>query len=322
MRSLRAVVLTYAFLVTLPGCPARTGLPDLPAADVQRLKNEFVERRIDLLIRDRMRLLEIEHAIAVSSARRCGDFVRPHAGVLLSEPDMFDDPALRENVARRFASDRGVFVAGVVEGGSLQRAGIQTGDLLVRAGRKRIRSADSLYKLMLEDRDHGSIEVEFQRNGEATKVDVSLDAGCPIRLALREGHELVTYQPTRLLVAVPLGLLRETEDDLLGAVIAHEVAHALFDVDQEAATEREERADREGLLLAVNAGFDVSALPAYWERVALEYPVLIELNSPDVSNRSGARHGKLVYGRWFSHTDIGRRLPRIRQLIQRLEPPQ
>ncbi|MDP6977634.1 MAG: PDZ domain-containing protein [Myxococcota bacterium] len=222
---------------------------------------------------------------------------------------------LRAQVERRLASERGVTVVGVVAGGGFDRAGIQRGDRLRRLNGRRIRSADDFAREMLESADRASIAIEYERGGEAQRVVVSPAAACPIRLSLGFKHALTTYQPIRLHVSVPIELVQTVERDLLASVVAHEIAHALFDVAHESKAQQEQRADREGLMLAARAGYDVSGMAEYWERVAVAYPWTIEAafdgrRSPRGEHSAAARDRELL-----SHDDIARRLPTIRKYI-------
>ncbi len=301
------------------GCASKPTPPELPKADAERLKDEFASRRIELLMRDRLRLRGIEYAISVSLAPRCGKLARPHPGVLLMEPELFEDKVLRAEVERRLDADRGIAVVGVVEGGGFDRAGIRHGDRLRRLNGRRIRSAHDFSQRMLENGQRESIAIEYERDGEVRRVAASLEAACPIRVSLIFEHSLTTYQPIRLHVKVPLELVQTAERDLLASVIAHEVAHALFDMAHETKAQQEQRADREGLLLAARAGYDVSGMVRYWEQVAIAYPWTIESNPDDGRNDGDAQS---IAERWrelVSHDDIARRLPVIRKYVAGIE---
>ncbi len=321
--SQREILLGLAtFLLSLcfgSGCVSKPAPPELPKSDVERLQDVFASRRIELLMRDRMRLLEIEYAISVSAAARCGSLMRPHPGVLLTDPELFEDKVLRAQVEQQLASDRGVMVVGVVEGSGFDRAGIRRGDRLRRLNGRKVRSAHDFAKRMLEGAERESIAIEYERGGEVERVVASLDAACPVRLSLGLRHALTTYQPIRLHVAVPIELVQAAERDLLASVIAHEFAHALFDVARESKAQQEHRADREGLLLAARAGYDVSGMVGYWERVAVGYPWMIGVDSDDGRRRGDAQNAAKRRRNLGSHIDIARRLAAIREYVDPTE---
>ncbi|MBW2294770.1 MAG: hypothetical protein JRG94_21025 [Deltaproteobacteria bacterium] len=115
------------------------------------------------------------------------------------------------------------------------------------------------------------------------------------------------------MVIVPMGVMRLVDDDdALAVVLAHELAHALFDDKEESWPVQEARADRYGLLIAASAGYEVAGAVAYWEAVASEYPWLID-DGPDSS--------RPLWKGWhsYAHFGIAQRIAAIRSTVREIE---
>ncbi|MBW2390556.1 MAG: PDZ domain-containing protein [Deltaproteobacteria bacterium] len=273
----------------------------------------MASRKIGHLIADNKRLRDIEYALTTSTAQKCGLLSRPRLGVLFFRADSFEDDAIRESVSEDYALGERLGVIYVVPGGSFDRADIRAGDQLLEVDGKATGTADEFLDLMLETSERDSIEVLLQRGGERLERSVRLAAGCPVQFALSTNAQLIARRTTRLMVIVPMGVMRLVDDDdALAVVLAHELAHALFDDKEESWPVQEARADRYGLLIAASAGYEVAGAVAYWEAVASEYPWLID-DGPDSS--------RPLWKGWhsYAHFGIAQRIAAIRSTVREIE---
>jgi predicted Zn-dependent protease len=120
-------------------------------------------------------------------------------------------------------------------------------------------------------------------------------------------------------VAVPYGLLEAAGDDWLAIAVAHQIVHALLELSTERIDDPEASADRVGLLLAAQAGFDVGAAPAFWQWLASENPWRIASTG---AFRIARPHPTLEtdteYPASQLHLGIARRLPAIRATVEEI----
>jgi len=302
-------------LVTcLVSCVIRPVPPELAPEEVRRSQDRLAKLRVASLVEDRRRLLEIEYALATATAQRCGALARPHAGVLLTQAEAFEDAALRESLVEDFDPGQHTTVVYAVPGGPFDRAGIRPGDRLLEIDGKSLDSPAHFIETLHETNELSLVEIRLQRGTAQQDVTVGLDAACPVLTSVSLSQRLITHQPRRLHVSVPLGVIRLLPDvDTLAVAVAHEVAHALFDDPGDTWLVQEQHADRNGLLLAAEAGFDPAGALAYWERVAVEYPWLIAAPS----SAKGSPASEEFAG--YTHYGIGARLQAIRATVEELE---
>ncbi len=313
MMSRFSIFISVGAVIATFGCLARPLPPSVTAEEIDAVVPTVAAQKIDDLIEDNTRLLDIQYALTTASAKRCGALSRPQSGLLLSRAKFFEDDSLRESMSREYSLGENLGVVYVVPGGSFDLAGIRVGDQLLELDGQELRTSDEFRKLMLETSDRRSIELLAGRDGEQFETTIPLQLGCPVVFKTIADFNLTTRQPMRLLVGVPVGILRYIEDnDTLAMVLAHQFAHALFDDDTKPWPEQETLADRYGLQLAVGAGFDVSGAIAYWETVAKEYPWLID---EALEMKSPVREGY----RGYTHFGIGNRLAAIRATVAEIE---
>jgi serine protease Do len=107
-----------------------------------------------------------------------GEFAPPpRLGVAVAPPWV----ARRMRRAVGLPEREGLLVRGVEEASPASAAGIQRGDLIVRAGDLEVSSADELYEVLAQAGVGASIELTLVRGSEERRVSVSL--------TLREGRE-------------------------------------------------------------------------------------------------------------------------------------
>jgi membrane-associated protease RseP (regulator of RpoE activity) len=293
-------------------CAARPLPPEMNKQEIAVSVSDGAIKTIDDMVSERKRIHQIEYVLSTATAKRCGPLARPQSGVMLSKADSFEDQALRTAVRREFSLADNLGVIYVLPDSGFERAGVVPGDQLLEVDGAKIGSADAFLRLMLAEADRSSIEVLVSRGGRKFRADVPLDAGCPVKFTQGLHHRLTTSQYSKLLVEVPTGVLGFIDNDnTLAVVMAHQLAHALFDNDAKSWSEQEARADRIGLQIAGAAGYDVSGAVEYWEAVAMEYPWLIV--------ESAREPGALWEGYInYSHFGIGNRIAAIRETAAKI----
>ena len=216
-------------------------------------------------------------------------------------------------MSQNYAVGDDLGVVYVVPGGSFDLAGVRVGDRLLELDGRKLRTSGEFRKLMLKISDSKPIKLLVGRDREQFEKTVPMQLGCPVVFKTTSGFSLTTRQSMQLLVSVPVGILRNIDDnDVLAIVLAHQFAHVLFDDENKPWPEQEGLADRCGLRLAALAGFSVTGAVAYWESVAKEYPWLID-EAPE--QKSLLRKGY----RGYSHFGIGNRLATIRATADEIE---
>lgn len=306
----------------LAGCAAQPALqvPEIESARIRQGDREFANERVEILVGDRARLLAIEFAIATRAAARCGRLAWPHPGVLLSSATAFDDELVRQEVEARFGAGRDTAIVYLVPGSGLDQAGFRANDEIVQIDDHALDAPDDLTQYLVDYRERSTFEFTVRRGEGELVRQATLDRACPVMASPVLSHMMTTDRRDRLSAVVPLGLVALTpDDDLLASIIAHEMAHSLFDRDGETPLEQEMRADREGLFLAARAGFDVTGLEAYWRQVAHAYPWLIDAKAQIPVNDLKENGRPIDYQMRFRHYEIAARLPEIRRYIDLIQ---
>ena len=314
---MRSTVL-LAVLGMLIGCSAsgvgrRPQAPTLTPEELGPIKSEFASLTVDHLIEENRRLINLEYALTTASGPRCGALSRPQSGMILSRSRFFKDRELRKTANRELNLDESLRVLHVVPGSSVDEAGVRAGDGLLSVDGKRLKESARLRKHLLKVSDRRAVDFVFERDGELLEKTIDLEFGCPVVFKLTDGFEMIARAPMQLVVVVTPGVMSEVEDDdTLAVVLAHELAHTCFDDKSKSWLEQEKRADRLGLILAAQAGFKVDGAEAYWERVAMEYPWLIDVAA---DNQGPMREGLEGY----THYGIGDRLSAIRATVSQIK---
>lgn len=319
MRFYFPIVIASCALLPLLGCVARPAPPKLDRQQVKLEGASYAERRIDTLIEDRSRLLDLEYAIATRAAVRCGDVGWSHPGLLFATAENFEDDVIRKDIEARFGRGAETVIVHIVPGSGAARVDLRIGDRLLSIDDVEVERVDEVIQHLIRHRDQRSFELRVRRGDEELERKVEFDSACPVVISADVNHLLVTRRTNRLVIDVPLGLaVAIDDDDLLASIIGHEMAHALFDHDGESPLERELRADREGLLLSARAGFSPEGLPGYWTEVAEAYPWLIGPKVEISPNDSRTKSRPIDHQIQFDHYHIGERLPAMREQVDRI----
>lgn len=207
---------------------------------------------------------------------------------------------------------RAIVVTGVVPDGPAARAGVEAGDLVRQVAGFPVRTADDAVVAFKRLHPGAMVQVLLEREGIPHWVNLPVEAKpYPVSFQLiADGPEADAWNayaaPGRIVVTARL-LQFMRSDDELAVVIGHELAHLtsghivkgmgtsligsvlantiaqvtgvdlLGDVSGGIvhgafSREFEREADYVGLQYAYRAGFDITAAPELWERVATELP--------------------------------------------------
>lgn len=317
-RALQRARLAVASLAVLAGCAARAPAPEAPKATDAELEQELDALGDELmtdLISLRSRLKDVEYALTTRASRHCGHLSRPRVGAIFVGAAAFPSEPLNALAPQPMGFADAPAVVYVVPGGAADRAGLRPGDVLVSVAGKKVASTRQLARTLRHLDARASVLVEFRRDDRESRATLALAPACPIYFAAVKSPMVVPWQRNTFVMDVPVGLLRLGEsDDVLAVALGHQLAHALFErrEDDEAATEM--RADRLGIMLAAEAGFDVRVAPAYWEQVAQEYPWLIVPYLAPPRWRQRADLARRLRAR-YPHPDIARRMAEIRAAV-------
>jgi hypothetical protein len=274
---------------------------------------EVGSEAIGNLVELRTRMKNIEYRLVTASARHCDVLARPRLGAIFSSRESFEHEALQEVAGREYGMGDELTVVYVIPGGPLDSAQFEIGDQILEVDGRKFRTANDLGDFLLDRSDLKSVQIRFRRGDAAREALVQVAPACPVFFGMAASPMIVAWQNSRLLVAVPIGLLNYVEsDDELAVALSHQIAHALFDQPGDTTEEAEARADFEGLKIAATADYDVSRAADYWESVAREYPWLIDLES--------GKEG-LPWSGYdeFPHHGIARRMRAIRSTVDAIE---
>ena len=308
----RALLLVAAATLAA-GCQATPEVRPAPRVAEQEVDQEFDFVATGMLMRHvaiKRRLLDMEFAFTTYAARFCGDLVRPHFGALLSHDESFDDERWQEIGRREFGLGGQPTVVHLVPGGPAARAGLLAGDEILSLDGVAIASGPEAIVFMMKKKSGDGVRARFRRNESEQEVDVTSVPACPVRVEMSGSTELVPSQTEKLAILIPIGLLRfyGERDEEIAIAVGHQLAHALFDRDEDDRRTREERADHFGLILTAGAGYDVSPALDYWESVARTHPSLI-----DPIQSIATQYEEVT------HSDIAARTEAIRKTVSELQ---
>jgi len=202
-----------------------------------------------------------------------------------------------------------ILVYGVVKGSQAEKAGLQEKDIIVSINNKRIskRNFDNIIKSFSETKQY-----RFVLNRDGQRKDISIipeSVYFNVPFVVSESAEVNTFA-SPLGITVTYGMLNFIDnDDELGVVMAHELAHLIrshllkgssvglfskilaiaiggVEIPQSGdlgniaertssnlySDKMEKEADFIGVLYAEKAGFDVESGMSVWERFAIEMP--------------------------------------------------
>jgi len=259
------------------------------------------------------RLLDAAFPLAAGSAELCGKDVAPGFGLNLADISSLREE-LREPARRRLKLGDAPQILHVVPGSPADKAALREGERIVALGGRKIApgkgSADKAMDLLHEA---GSGPLEFEvadENGPSRTVRVTPVPMCSYAFYIGKSDSVNAFADGKSVV-VMAGMMRfAASDEELALVLSHEMAHNLmrdsqripaaaipgaivdfvvsdlFGIDTGGVFTRgggrsytqdfEAEADTVGLYMMARAGFDVDGAPAFWRRIAANYPESIK----------------------------------------------
>jgi hypothetical protein len=298
------------------GCVSNTPDPNKEAI-AEELNAVASELFVDLIV-EKSRLLDMQYRLNLARAESCESVARPQFGVLTGSSSTLDEDYLKEVAARDGIVAEALTIVHVVSGSPFGAAGMRVGDEILEINAQIVESHSQLVELRMRSTTATSTRVRFLRDQEEMTLEIPVETACPTIFQLAASESLLT-RSNRAVIQVPRGLVAYAQDDdLLAAALAHGMAHALFDREDQTHFQNEERADSLGIETAAMAGFDVSPTIGYWEDIARAYPYFV-LPHPTERVKSRDRRITTLIEGWGRqpHYEIAKRFPGIRHYVKR-----
>lgn len=223
------------------------------------------------------RLAAVSYRLTTGSARWC-PVTQPQPGWLLSDAHRFDAQEWKSARAAYGAPSDGAFIAAIAPGSPAARAGLARGTAIAaiegrpvpKLGDEPTIRMDAIV-LMLAAIDPAAAVTVTDSAGRTHRIDAAPGCASSFRIE-RDGPQAAA---NGTLVRLTLALARSIDDDAeLAAVVAHELAHNILrhrdrladrrSIEQVRQTEIE--ADRLGVWLMTDAGYDPAAAVHFWNR--------------------------------------------------------
>lgn len=278
-----------------PGCAQRLAPPRADAQAVSETFDTWLEDAMVSVVADAERVLRLANRVRVAGAPLCGERVAPLLGVQVSQRILRGEYPLPlvEGLLRRFDVGRRLTVTLIDPDSPAARAGVQSGDRLLRANGRHLRRERHLFGA-LRDEPAAAPRLDIERAGARHALIVPVTLACAFEVHLDPTDALSTWRAENDHAVIGRGLLSFTRsDDELAILIAHELGHrALGGASR---PEQELGADAIAFEMAATAGFDVAVAPGLYERLALEKPWLV-VHDPEALDRKveEAAHGRLA----------------------------
>jgi len=266
-----------AALLTLGVAPAPAPMP----VDVATLE---ALRAADL------RLGAIGYRLATANAPLCTD-VAPVPGIVVHAIDQYAES--EQPVARTtFGFATGVAVEGVVPGSPAAKAGVRADDSIVSvngravpvaSGSDHVRTRDAMAALIDAQPTDRPLTLVLRRGGTDRTIAIAPSPGCRTLFELRVGTAMDAVADGRL-VQISSAFLDRLPDTQLAVVVAHELSHNILrhharldaakvsrgmlrELGRNGRIHRmtEDDADRLGVHLLRNAGWDPQEAVRFWQ---------------------------------------------------------
>jgi Zn-dependent protease with chaperone function len=253
------------------------------------------------LRKDDLRVARIAYRLALAGAPLCTERY-PLTGMLFHHLAEYE-PVDRPLMIARYGLDRGPGVLTVLAGTPASRSGLVAGDVLLAVNGRALPSGASVAAepkrekwRRLADEAEGELETALRRGPAELRVlregrEVALRLGslqaCLGRVRLARSTQVNAFATGRTVVMTLAMLKFLKSDDELAVVLGHELSHNIFGhpairseegilrglgiKGASAAWKREEVADRFGLRLMAQAGYDLDAAIPFWRRYLRKY---------------------------------------------------
>ena len=237
-----------------------------------------------------LRLATIAYRLTTANAALC-DRLQPQLGMPIHALTQYGAIA-RPNAIAAFGFESAVGVEGVVAGGPAARAGVRANDSLVAIdGRSQPglssktngpADRDAADAQLSAHAPNAPISLSVARNGQHQLLTVTPVPGCRSRFEILLGSGLGASADGAI-VQIGEGFFEGHADDEIAVIVAHELAHnilrhrARLDAagisrglfaelgrNGRLIRETEDDADRLGVYLLANAGYDPMAAPRFW----------------------------------------------------------
>jgi hypothetical protein len=252
------------------------------------------------LRRDDLRVGAVAYRLALAGAARCPNRY-PLTGLLwhhLAEYEPVDRPLMIE----RHALHRGPGILTVLAGTPAHRAGLVAGDTLLAVNgrpfatgasiasepkrdkwRRRVEESEAQLEEALRS---GPARLTLLRAGRELSLSLHSIPGCHGRVRLARSTQVNAFATGNTVVMTTSMLTFLRSDDELAVVLGHELAHDILGhpatrteegilaglgIKASAMWKREEAADRFGLRLMADAGYDLDAAIPFWRRYLKKY---------------------------------------------------
>ncbi len=312
-------ILALSLVTVLLGCAPATRQPvisDTQArkeAEIQRqLAKDWSQEKAPKSQRSRDdyygRAIDIWYRIGGANAELCGKQVTNTIGALLAVAPKGNSQAEQDFINRYNLSPDHPTVLHVAAGSPSDKAGLKTGDRILLADGRNVRSAE----FDRDTRAGRSVRLTALRNGKRTSMTVMPELTCDYGFDVKKKDELNAYA-TGTLVVIYTGMMDfAKKDEELALVVAHELAHNTMGhipkkqgntllgvlvgtaLDAYAGTNVfgdlaggigqgaysqgfEGEADYVGVYYAARAGYDMSDAAGIWRRMGAANPKSIDL---------------------------------------------
>lgn len=234
-----------------------------------------------------LRLGTIAHRLVTANAPLCRHQT-PATGVIVHAITQYDrdtQPAAR----KAFGFLTPVSVEAVVAGSAAAKAGIAANDGLVAVGAQTLTATaeapsavDRDMALTALERAPSPVPVTIDRAGEQRAVSIAAPMGCRARFEVLLGPEM-TAQSDGKVVQIGVRFFERYTDDEVAVIVAHELSHIIMchrtrleaanvkggllgEIGRNAklGQEAELEADRLGVALLHNAGYDPASAVRFW----------------------------------------------------------
>lgn len=214
----------------LAGCAsAPAPAPPTPEQIAEQRGRE--RRDAESRLAQEVRLARVAEPLLRAAAPLCGDAVRPRLGMLVLHGSAFPEDA--RDAARALGYGDALRVAYVAPGLPAERAGVRVGDRIVglddthlAAGPMALVDFDGLLGRLYITGASSTVRLSYMRGGGIVKTEVPLEPACGVDVLLLESNDPLTFTQGAA-AYVTTGMMRfATDDEALGTVLAHEIAHA------------------------------------------------------------------------------------------------
>jgi hypothetical protein len=307
------------------GTPAtpRTVVPTVSSVPAPKPAETPQQKELRELIAQQDRLYRVAAPLLTTNAQLCRGNARNLLG--FTAKNRYSFPIEYADTARGLGYDDRLQVTEVLPGSGAEQAGIQAGDLLMTvAGKPMPQGTDAerqaavlLSPLVVKK---APIGLGIQRDGRQREVSVPLTFACAFSIELGNADNVNTYADGRR-VLITRGMLKFAQtDEELAYLIAKDMAHNILghairqrmvstiaevidnlllphpDPTTTAGTagirvypqDLDAAADTLSLYLLARAGYGIDHVPAFWKRLADQYPA-------SVTNGYTALHPSTAY---------------------------